>query len=253
MILTVLGSGTFQPTMQRGCSGYLIDTGAENVLFDCGPGVLRQLAAADRKAGDIDHIFLSHMHPDHICDLVPILFAKKHAEKTDHRSLNLYGPPGFKSFLKDWMKPFMRWFEGFTDFCTLSEYRDMKYNMDSFSFLSLPVEHTENSYGLKIENESGITLAYSGDSDYCTNLVELCRDADTSILECSFNDNKKVKGHLSPADIKMIAQESGCRNFIISHIFPETDTHELINAFSGIVKTNFTIAKELCPISITRN
>ncbi|MCP4725074.1 MAG: ribonuclease Z [bacterium] len=251
MILTVLGSGTFQPTMQRGCSGYLIEIQNSNILFDCGPGTLRQLAKAGKQAKDIDYIFFSHMHPDHICDLIPVLFAKKHSEKDEHKKLRLFGPPGFQEFLLGWIDPFSKWIEGYPLFCDINEYDESQIHTDNWKFACLPVLHSDNSYGLKITENSNLDLAYSGDADYCSNLVELCSNVHSAILECSFLDSNKVKGHLSPADIIRIAVESNCRNIILSHIFPETDFPDLIEEFSVLSGTKVNIAKELEPITIS--
>ncbi|MFC1493427.1 MBL fold metallo-hydrolase [candidate division KSB1 bacterium] len=251
MILTVLGSGTFQPSMQRGCSGYLIEIKKKNILFDCGPGVLRQLAIVGKHAKDIDFIFFSHLHPDHICDLIPVLFAKKHSGKEEHKKIRLYGPPGFKTFLLSWIVPFAKWLEGYPQFCEIGEYNESQIQTDDWIFTCLPVLHSDDSYGLKVTEDNDISLAYSGDADYCGSLVELCTNTHTAILECSFSDKNKVKGHLSPADIKRIARESNCRNIILSHIFPETDTPDLIEEFSDLTGTNVNIAKELETITIS--
>jgi len=91
--LTILGSGTLQPTPERGCSGYLLNIEGQNILLDAGSGVLRQLSHMHIQAQDIDHIFFTHFHIDHTADLVPLLFAKRHTSDKKTRDISIYGPP----------------------------------------------------------------------------------------------------------------------------------------------------------------
>ena len=73
MKLTILGTGTIIPSLKRNASGYFLNIGGDNVLVDCGSGVLRQLIKAKINYNDLDYIFITHRHTDHIADLVSIL------------------------------------------------------------------------------------------------------------------------------------------------------------------------------------
>src|SRR5262245_42895963 len=65
MQVTFLGVGAALPAPgQTNCS-YLIEAGGAVILFDCGPCVLQQLAAAGRSPGEVTHLFVSHAHGDH--------------------------------------------------------------------------------------------------------------------------------------------------------------------------------------------
>ena len=61
---------------------------------------------------DIDLLLYTHTHPDHIADLVPILFACKYAEHPRQRELQCIGGPGFVEYFEkldtlygSWIKP----------------------------------------------------------------------------------------------------------------------------------------------------
>ena len=43
MKITVLGSGTAAPRLNRNMAGYLLELGKKKILFDSGPGTIRQL------------------------------------------------------------------------------------------------------------------------------------------------------------------------------------------------------------------
>ena len=77
MELIVLGSGTGIPLSYR-ASPALAMIGYDNpVLFDMGPGTLRQLARIGINHDKIEQIFISHFHPDHTADLIHFLFATR--------------------------------------------------------------------------------------------------------------------------------------------------------------------------------
>jgi ribonuclease BN (tRNA processing enzyme) len=57
-----------------------MQTGGENLLFDCGPGTMRRLLEIGVSIFDISYLFLSHFHPDHSGELASFLFALKYPE-----------------------------------------------------------------------------------------------------------------------------------------------------------------------------
>ena len=95
MKLTVLGSGTAAPRLDRNTPSYLLEIGNKKLLFDSGPGTIRQLLKLKVNLLDIDHIFYSHLHNDHISDLVAIIWADNYGIFRK-KPLNIYGPKGFK-------------------------------------------------------------------------------------------------------------------------------------------------------------
>jgi ribonuclease BN (tRNA processing enzyme) len=89
--------------------------------------------------------------------------------------------------------------------------------------------------GFRLECKKGKTIAYSGDTDYCTNLIELARGVDLLILECSFPDDRKVEGHLTPSLAGRVAQEAECKRLLLTHFYPPCDDHDIV----GIVKNQY--------------
>ena len=70
MRITVLGKSPSFPDVGGACSGYLVEGGGQKVLLDCGPGVFAKLRTVVDYA-EIDAIVISHLHADHVMDLVP--------------------------------------------------------------------------------------------------------------------------------------------------------------------------------------
>ena len=61
---------------------------------------------------------------------------------------------------------------------------------------------------MKLTDSNGKSIVYSGDTDYCPELIELADNCDLLILECSFPDDMKVEGHLTPSEAGKIAAET---------------------------------------------
>jgi ribonuclease BN (tRNA processing enzyme) len=68
MKITLLGTGTPAPSVERQSSGYLVDVGGDVLVLDHGPGAAHRLLEAGRHPTEVTHLFLSHMHYDHIHD-----------------------------------------------------------------------------------------------------------------------------------------------------------------------------------------
>lgn len=93
--LIILGTGTCQIQKERMASSVLLDLGKSKVVYDFGRGVCQRITEAGYKISDIDHIILSHFHPDHFSDLIPFLHASSFSKVEPRRhDLNIYGPAG---------------------------------------------------------------------------------------------------------------------------------------------------------------
>jgi len=72
--LTVLGKSPSWQDVDGACSGYLIEEGDTTLLLDCGGGVFSKLRRY-RDYASVDAVVISHLHADHILDLVPYSYA----------------------------------------------------------------------------------------------------------------------------------------------------------------------------------
>ena len=78
--VTILGSGTCVPSLERSSCSVMVAVSDTKLLFDSGPGTMRRLLRANTTIFDVDYIFYSHFHPDHTAELVPFLFATKYPD-----------------------------------------------------------------------------------------------------------------------------------------------------------------------------
>ena len=78
MKVTIIGSGTMVPSRERNSSGVLVESKGIRFMVDFGYGTMHSLLKLNLTYHDIDRIYFTHNHPDHMCDLVPFLFASKY-------------------------------------------------------------------------------------------------------------------------------------------------------------------------------
>ena len=64
----IIGAGTPTPTPERFGTAYVVDTGSDLVMFDCGPAATYKLVKAGLWPTRIDHLFFTHHHFDHDAD-----------------------------------------------------------------------------------------------------------------------------------------------------------------------------------------
>ena len=101
MKLIVLGSGTSVPHPQRASSGYWLETETGSALLDISADVPHRMAQEQLDWINLDAIWLSHFHLDHIGGLAPFLFGTRSAPQMQARTkpLRICGPSGFVQIL----------------------------------------------------------------------------------------------------------------------------------------------------------
>ena len=95
----ILGSNAAIPTPERAPTSQIVYIQDIPFLIDCGEGTQIRLSALKIKRSKIDHIFISHLHGDHVYGLPGLitsfnLFGRK-------EKLHVYGPPGTRGLLTE--------------------------------------------------------------------------------------------------------------------------------------------------------
>ena len=227
MKVTIMGSGTMVPSTKRNSSGVLIENEGTYSMVDFGYGTMHNLLKRGLSYHDIDRIYFTHNHPDHICDLVPFLFASRYPEDPRIKNLEIIAGPGFKLFFNTLMKAYKSWLIPTTYTVRVLEQDEETKIYDGLTVTSKKVKHIELSRGYRFESASGKSLAVSGDTDYCDGMITLGREADLMILECSMPDNMKLQGHLTPSECGKLAKKANCRKLCLTHFYPVCDQKDV--------------------------
>lgn len=243
MIVTILGSGTCVPSLERSACSVLIETADAKVLLDCGPGTLRRLLEAGVGIHEISHLFFSHFHPDHTGEMASLLFAGKYAPGPRRsRPLVMAGGKGFARFYEAFKGVYGDWIVPADGLLSIDEFDtagpDMK-DYGAFSVSTRPVTHRPESVAFRL-TAGAVSVVYSGDTDTSDNLIRLAKNADLMICESALPDGWKVEGHLTPSLAGAMAQKAGVKALILTHLYPLCDTVDVAaqckTAYNGNVR-----------------
>jgi ribonuclease Z len=95
--LCILGSNAALPAHGRNMSAQLLCIRENYFLIDCAEGTQQQFQRFNFKSQKINHIFISHLHGDHIFGLPGLLLSMSMNNRKE--KLFIYSPPGLKKFL----------------------------------------------------------------------------------------------------------------------------------------------------------
>ena len=247
--VTILGSGTCVPRLDRSASAVLVETGRSKILMDIGPGTIQRLLVYGVSIFDLTHIFLSHFHPDHTSELVPMIFATKYPDRKKRLSrLDVFGGPGLGVFYAGLQTAYGQWImlpETQLSFHELGETPKNTLDFDEFSVSARPVNHRPESLAYRIQTKGGISVVYSGDTDECETLVALAQGTDLLICESAMPDQHKVPGHLTPSLAGSIAGRAGAKRLVLTHLYPPCDQVDIVKQAHTTYKGPVIAAEDL--------
>ena len=220
--LIILGTGTCQITKRRMASSVLLDLGELKVVYDFGHGICQRILEAGYKNNDINHIILSHFHPDHFSDLIPVLHASSYS-KTESRThdLNIYGPVGAKKLING-LVGLVRPGELILQKQYNVSVREItentiEINGFTFDFIELPPREPIENRGLRFEINRRI-YAITGDSKYHQQEIDFLKNAFLGIIN---------SGVLTDEEIVDLAVKTQVQKLVCSHLYRELDREKL--------------------------
>jgi ribonuclease Z len=142
--IVFLGTTSMRPTKERNHSGITLHYKEENILFDCGEGIQRQMRIAGIKPSKITRVCISHWHGDH-CFGLPGLMSTMGADQFA-KTLHIYGPNGTTKYIDFMLKSFAS--IGIIDF----EVHEIKqsgiiYENDEIELIAQKLKHSQPCYG----------------------------------------------------------------------------------------------------------
>ncbi len=228
----ILGSGTCVPSIRRAGPAQCLIAGGVTILIDSSAGTLRQLLKAGIKQDQVDLVLYTHFHPDHTGELVPFIFASKYGPGFKRKApVFVWGAEGLKDLLQGLEAAYGEWARPANDTIIFEEIPVGLKTVQQFPPLTISTihtNHTPQSLAYRIEGPSGKSVVFSGDTDFCDEIVELSDGADLLVLECAAPEHKKVKGHMTPSEAGIIAQKARVKRLLLTHFYPECDNSDIL-------------------------
>lgn len=238
--VTLLGTGTPQPDIERFGSATLVQAAGLNLLFDAGRGASLRLTQAGCPLGALHAVFFTHFHSDHTAGFgdvytsgyIPAPFGKRRTP------LRVFGPEGIEEFAEGMQLAF-------------------RGDVRERAIKSLPVEATRltptritegvvfDEYGVKVTafgtyhhdfaptygfriDHAGFSVVLSGDTAADPRVSEAGKDCDLLVHEVAaihpsmqddaFFRDVVMKGHTSPEEAAAIFTSAQPRLAVFTHI-----------------------------------
>lgn len=262
--VTLLGTGTPQPVMERFGPSILIEAGEQKFLFDAGRGTLQRLTQINVKYREIQGVFFTHLHSDHVVGF-PDLWLTGWLTGQRIAPLQVWGPEGTKEMMSNLEKAFE-----FDIKIRISDDKaspdgvviqavDIKegvvYEKNGVKVTAFEVDHApvKPAFGYRIDY-SGRSVVLSGDTRFSENLIRYSKGVDLLIHEVVSPETiglmkypperaKAIVGHhTTPEQAGKIFSLVKPRMAIFSHIVPPTATEQDI---LPLTRKNYAGAVEL--------
>jgi ribonuclease BN (tRNA processing enzyme) len=237
--LTVLGKSPAWQDAGGACSGYLIEGGGACVLLECGSGVFGKLRAV-RDYADVDAVVLSHLHADHVLDLVPYASALTYAPRRSPRP-RLLAPPGAREAFRRLSAAAGMREEHIEHAFALEEYDPAAgAEIGGLRVRFQPVPHFLPTNAVEVAGD-GARITYSADSSPSDDLCAFAAGTDLLLIEATLPqpEQEGPRGHLTPAEAGQHGARAGARRLVLTHISDELDGDwaraEAEKAFGGTV------------------
>jgi ribonuclease Z len=156
--LTILGSGSALPTSRRYCTAHALSVHERFFLIDCGEGTQIQLRKSGVKLSRLNHIFISHLHGDHVFGLFGLLSTfNLLGRKSD---LQLFGPADLQKIINFYIEQFT---EGMQYKIIFNPITTRNYNLiftdNHVDVYSFPLKHRVPTWGFYfLEKEKELKL-----------------------------------------------------------------------------------------------
>ena len=233
MRITVLGKSPAWQDADGACSGYLVEGGGQTVLLDCGPGVFAKLRRHVDYV-DVDAVVISHLHADHILDLVPFASGLRYAPR--QQPVPVAGNPG----TDDPARPRLLAPPGALEaFSALSAAGAMTPDHIALAFevtvydpadtlavggLSVrfqPVPHFIPANAVEFAAD-GARFTFSADCAPNQALCDFAAGTDLLLIEATLPVSEG-EGHLTPREAGEHGAKAGAKRLVLTHFSDELD------------------------------
>lgn len=249
--LYIIGAGTPTPTPDRFGSAWVVDTGSDLVMFDCGPAATHKLVKAGLFPTKIDNLFFTHHHFDHDADYPCFLLCRWDQSIGEEGLLKVRGPDLTAKitegiigedgvFAHDW-KARVGWEISQRVFVNrggtlprpapvvdAQDIRaDARIEGSDWEVRAAPAIHVQpflDSLAYRIETDGG-SVVITGDTEPCDAVVELARGATALVSMCwdhqhVMDESGEAPGQTGTTGAARMARDAEVKKLVLVHRGP---------------------------------
>ncbi len=254
MKITLLGTGTPNPSLERMGASYFVEVEDDGILFDIGPGGYHRLLESGRSPTDVTHLFLSHLHYDHCLDYARLVLTRWDQGHGTIPELAVYGPRGTAAMTERLFGVAGAFHEDLVARCEHQASIDTyelrggvpprerpsprvvevaageRVEGDRWRVQTVEVPHVQpylQSLGFRLDGSEG-SFAYSGDAGKSSAFARMVEGCDVLVHMCHHISGtapgpeweRGAAGHMEVAEI---ARDAGVGTLVASHLPSQMD------------------------------
>jgi ribonuclease BN (tRNA processing enzyme) len=225
MRLVVLGGASAGPNAGQGCSGYLVEDGDTRVVLDLGPGTLLEL----RRHTDfrtLDAVVLTHLHIDHMADVIALCWALAHNPVRPPRPLPLWLPPDGTQLFTALAAAFAAYSDAGDAFERVFEIREYDpeglLRIGQLQLTFTPTKHYLPCWAIRVSGPTGRDLVYTGDAGPGSGLERFAAGANTLVAEAMLLERGNGQyGGSTAAEAAQVALDAEVEVLVLTHLWEE--------------------------------
>jgi ribonuclease Z len=246
--VTLLGTGSPLPRMDRFGPSILVEAGKQRLLFDCGRGATQRIEQLKIPFAAMNALFLTHLHSDHIVGIPDLWLTGWLRGRTI--PLQVWGPEGTKEMMSHLEQAYQfdihirrdvdeKMPSQGVSVAAKDIEQGVVYQSDGIKVTAFLVDHglVKPAFGYRVDY-GGHSVVLSGDTRLSENLIKFSEGADVVIHEVADPDAfrstnpsmspermQRILGHhTSPEEAATVFNRVKPKLAVYSHIVPGDTT-----------------------------
>lgn len=223
MRLTVIGAGPAYSDLPGSAGAcYLVEAGGQSLVLDLGHGAFSGLVRRIEPV-ELQAVLVSHLHPDHFIDLVPLRHYLRY-QRVPAERVRVIAPRALPDRLDG--------LHGTKEFCRASldieALRPGVIQVGGFTVEAASVFHDGDSYAFRVsrtDSPTGSGLVYTGDCGRADDVRPLIHPGDALLAEVSFGPGPAdpKAAHLDGPMVGRLAAATGVSRVLLTHLLMGCD------------------------------